>query len=788
MIKMSGDPSFQSLIEDEKNEWIYNNLFPLMSILNIGEDAFQGDRFNFTFPLSKENLIDNLNRITNKHEKLIIEELNKFEDAFQKYIDIKIISSDEKYKHVPRRSKNSYWHVINHCNSSKDSEVFYILKDELVKESRKGLEKLKFNPNLINKSIIQNVRSIGDLLYLAILKFALLENQYRERYAFKKESTEESNDLNILLVESEIDEELIEYFSSGKIIDYNSGNHSFNLELNKLLRLLGKKNQYFATLYTHSFVGSSCNKISNILIEQNTAKEIFGKLDKYPFQKWLKHSYNEIKKEIEKDQNNLPLFDYKPRFKLVKWIRESSQPCIFDIEDNHELIEALDSFKKSKILKVEHDDIVIINDNKYLEKFNELRSKNINRIEKSKRKLLTRWLNWSNDLFLESLEATIEEPPIKPKTKPKVIPPSSFEPDPVSPPIEPPIQQEVLKVLLGRSDKNQRVFWEPGSLNNGHFIILGGSGAGKTESIRCTASELDKQGYPVLMIDFHGDMACNNCNILTYELKEGSEFYFNPFELNPKFKEITPLRATDDFIDAININFPSLGIQQRDALRDIILKAYSQENITREEETWKNELKFELVENQIKKSNLKAYLSLIIDYELFKGNKKITIKDILENNITHLNLKALPEKLKFLFSDLFLRKLFYSLQAMGEIPHFNPKDKEKFRIFIIVDEAKLLVSQNQQTKAVLNKYASEIRKYGASLILASQLISHFNEEILSNIALKMCMKAENKEQAKVNNKYFGVGKEMLLNLKLGEGILVIGDTKNKIKIIPSWER
>ena len=151
-------------------------------------------------------------------------------------------------------------------------------------------------------------------------------------------------------------------------------------------------------------------------------------------------------------------------------------------------------------------------------------------------------------------------------------------------------------------------------------------------------------------------------------------------------------------------------------------------------------------------------------------------------------MKALPEKLKFLFSDLFLRKLFYSLQAIGEIPRINPEDKEKFRIFVIVDEAKLLVSQNQQTKAVLNKYASEIRKYGASLILASQLISHFNEEILSNIALKMCMKAENKEQAKTNDKYFGVGREVLLNLMLGEGILVIGDTMNKVKITPSWER
>ncbi|HEC39759.1 hypothetical protein LCGC14_1154950 [marine sediment metagenome] len=783
MIKMPVEPSFQTLIEDEKNEWICKNLFPLLSILNIGEGAFQSGRFNFTFPLSKENLIENLNRITNKHQKLINKELSKFDEVFKKYFDIKIISNDEKYKHVPRGSKNSYWHAIDHCNSSKDSEIFYILKDQLTNESRKDLENLKFNPDLILKSIIQNVRSIEDLLYLAILKFATLENQYREKYAFRHDLGEEGNDLNILLLESEIDEELTEYFSSGKIIDYESGKHNFKLGLNRLLRLLGKTNQYYATLYTHSFVGTSCVKVPNILLEQNIAKEIYEKLDRFPFEKWFNDSYNEIKNEIIGDENNLPLFEYQSRFKLLKWISESSQPCIFDIEDDQELIQALDSFKKSKILNQEGDNIVIINEIKFNEKFNQLKSKDISKIEKNKRKLLTRWLKWRSDLFIESLGALTEEPtitPISPPLEPLIAP--------ISPPLEPPIEQGALKILLGRSDQNTRNFWEPGSLNNGHFIILGGSGAGKTELIRCITSELDKQGYPVLLIDFHGDMACKNCRILSYKLKEGSEFYFNPFELNPKFKEITPLRATDDFIDAININFPSLGIQQRDALRNIILKAFSQENITREEETWKNELKFEIVENKIKNSNLKAYLNMIIDYELFKGNKKITIKDILENNITHLNLTALPESLKFLFSDLFLRKLFYSLQSIGEIPPINPKDKEKFRIFIIVDEAKLLVSQNQRTKAVLNKYASEIRKYGASLILASQLISHFNEEILSNISLKMCMKAENKEQAKINDKYFGVGRELLLNLKLGEGILVIGDTKNKIKIIPSWER
>jgi len=349
-----------------------------------------------------------------------------------------------------------------------------------------------------------------------------------------------------------------------------------------------------------------------------------------------------------------------------------------------------------------------------------------------------------------------------------------------------------IKVLLGDG-----VFWKPGSLNNGNFIIIGGAGAGKTETIRCITSELEKQKYPVLMVDFHGDMACENCNMKTYEMREGGEYYFNPLELDPKFKEITPLRAKSDFVDALLINFSILGIQQRGDLSDIIKKSYDEVGITTNKETWNRELKFKDIENEIKRSEdkttqtLKAYLADVFDYELFSGSEKLSAGDILEGGVTHLNLKSLPESSRSLFADLFLRKLYYSVKSMGEIPTGgNVPDKEKFRLFVIVDEAKLLVSEKQGTKAVLNKYATELRKCGVGLILASQLIAHFTDEILGNIAVKLCMKAENKKQAKENNKYFGVEETEILNLKQGEGVLIGGDYLEgvKIKIKPTWER
>lgn len=352
-----------------------------------------------------------------------------------------------------------------------------------------------------------------------------------------------------------------------------------------------------------------------------------------------------------------------------------------------------------------------------------------------------------------------------------------------------------LDVMLGMNSDGDPVYWSPGTLSNGHFIIIGGSGAGKTETIRCISSELERCDYPVVMIDFHGDMGCDGCDIRSFRIREGSPYYFDPFELDPGFAEITPLRATSDFVDAISINFPTLGIQQRRRIKGIIKECYNRWGISSDPSTWRNKSYFDDVEELIMECEdeaVPAYLEDIFDYKLFSGESKISIREILTEGITHINLNALPENLRYLFADLFLRRLYYSLQAVGETPRGTGNDSEKFRLFVIVDEAKLLVSQKtnskQTVKAVLNKYATEMRKFGVGLILASQLIAHFNDEILANIAVKFCMKAENKKQAQENAKFFEVSESDLLNFRPGEGVLIVGNEKMNVRITPSYER
>jgi len=292
------------------------------------------------------------------------------------------------------------------------------------------------------------------------------------------------------------------------------------------------------------------------------------------------------------------------------------------------------------------------------------------------------------------------------------------------PSVEEIIDKTKLNVFLGKTETGNDVFWTPGNLDNGHLIILGGAGAGKTVTIRCISYEMTKSGYPVLLIDFHGDMGFKNKALRTYEINENSDSYFNPLELNSKFPDTTPLRATSDFIDAMSINFTSIGKQQREQITNLILANFKKNGITHDQTTWINEIQFDEIQDSLFQNDdkisvsLRAYFGDIFRFKLFKGTRKISINDILNGGITHINLKGLPENLRSFYADLLLRKLYYSLQSLGEIKRNETSDKEKFRIFVIIDEAKLLVNEKNGIKAVLNKYATELRKFGVGVIMS----------------------------------------------------------------------
>ena len=792
---MTDNTELSSLIEQDEYKWVKDDLLPLFGLLDIVDEASNGF---FMLPRSKENLILNLQRMTRLHKSILEKRLDSFEFAFEKDAPSDSDSfefhtdSGTTRKHPPSRTP---------CPWPIQATKFYTISPRMAVLSRRAIESLEYDAGPIISSILSRVTTIEDLLYLYILRQTAQKSRGNYHYPF---DDEKGGHLREIMEIAEIDDEVISFLLATdprKQFGYDGFN-----------RLLPNDERQYATFYSHDFNTSSCIRKMNVKLNPELAKSLISALKDVPFESLLRSAYDDVTAGIKKKKNRLPLFTSKDhRYGFLEnyldlIVKDYKALYNFEIEDEGHL-KALRFLKRKNLVKVSNGKVLPHPEGgaeKLLNLHRHLESEEQERIERNKKEIVLRWLRSrippleGADIATPSAPEAIAHSPPREVPVPEEVPAPPMAPEITAPP-EPPVMPEVaaatssLKVFLGPSDRNEPVHWEPGRLNNGHFIIVGGSGAGKTETIRCLAAELDQQDYPVLMIDFHGDMATETGRLRTFKVQEDSETYFNPLELDPEFDEITPLRASSDFVDAIIINVPGMGVQQKGNLKDIIRNAFDTTGITSDRSTWSKAVPFKEIERAISSSDdkdvqkLKAYLRDVFDYDLFHGSEKISIGEIIHGGITHINLRPLPEPLRSLYADLLLRRLYYSLQAQGEIARGDISDKERFLIFVIVDEAKLLVTQKDNIKAVLNKFATEMRKYGVGLILASQLIEHFNDEILSNISVKLCMKAENKKQAQKNSGFFGVKVSELLAIDRGAGIL-LATKKNKVSVVPSWER
>ena len=74
------------------------------------------------------------------------------------------------------------------------------------------------------------------------------------------------------------------------------------------------------------------------------------------------------------------------------------------------------------------------------------------------------------------------------------------------------------------------VLWNPEAHPNPHVLILGGSGTGKTWTMRLLARELSERGHRCLLLDFHGDLVMPG--IQSYRISLDSRYGVNPLEIS----------------------------------------------------------------------------------------------------------------------------------------------------------------------------------------------------------------------------------------------------------------
>lgn len=344
--------------------------------------------------------------------------------------------------------------------------------------------------------------------------------------------------------------------------------------------------------------------------------------------------------------------------------------------------------------------------------------------------------------------------------------------------------QTIPHIELGLdTDKGNKVVFDPVTMQpkklaNQHLLIVGKSGAGKSQTTSSILYELSKQEVPFLILDFQGEYVSSELHMSdgrSFEQVTGLRNFDPSFGMN-----INPLELASDSNTGNKTNFYNnvyqvgdtmknifgLGDIQYPMLKEAIKRAYSEKGFVKSDPTsWNNEppqfediwtiLEFMESHEGKKLSSLKYRIEPLFENEIFvSSSNNGSIDDILSQNSV-INLSALPTP------DLMKIVARFILQAVyNKMLSYGPS--KDIRLYVVIDEAHKLSYDSTLTDLI-----REARKYGVGFILASQSVRDFATVVFENMGTKIALQLEG-EDAKFMADNFGVSdksiKEMVLRM------------------------
>lgn len=342
----------------------------------------------------------------------------------------------------------------------------------------------------------------------------------------------------------------------------------------------------------------------------------------------------------------------------------------------------------------------------------------------------------------------------------------------------------LLEVPLGSEHISSRpVIWSPGRQSNGFLLVLGASGSGKTETLKVLAASIHRFGIPVLTFDFHGDVIYPGTKSTLLSSGSASLVGLNPMEIDAHTAEESGLYDQRAALRAmVQRAVPSLGHRQSAILREAFEEAYARAGIMDEDPgTWiRPAPTFGVVQDILaewsddddrkgQRASIEGCLAAVqqlFDHPMFRRSAHVSVDDFLSLSM-RLDLSKLPDDIRFVATETLLRKLFRVLRLRGPIPVQPVDDRQRFRLFVIIDEAKILSlggGERDRADNILNELITEARKFGLGMVLASQMSDHFSEEVRANAATWLVLKPMDIKEAKRNAPNVSVDPQELLQL------------------------
>jgi hypothetical protein len=337
---------------------------------------------------------------------------------------------------------------------------------------------------------------------------------------------------------------------------------------------------------------------------------------------------------------------------------------------------------------------------------------------------------------------------------------------------KPSIHKPSLQIRLGKDcDTGKDIYWNPFSytpkkLTNQHVLIVGTTGAGKTQTASAFIDSLSINNVPSIIFDFQGEymdpglvdlknktfMDRAKANVI--DAADGIPI--NPFEV-PKDrltdKKLNYQKVVYQVSASLKRIFGLGGIQHA-ILRDAINQAYIIKGfIPGDKQSWESDpptlsdvwsiLKEKENNEGGNVRNLNLRVQPLFEMGIFTGEETgLTFEDILgQTTIIRLSNLATPE-LMVVVSRFVLQKIYSDMLAKGPV--------NNIRVFAVIDEAHKLSYDETLTELV-----REARKYGVGLLLASQSPKDFNRVAFDLIGTKIALHLEG-EDARIMADNLGV--------------------------------
>lgn len=138
-----------------------------------------------------------------------------------------------------------------------------------------------------------------------------------------------------------------------------------------------------------------------------------------------------------------------------------------------------------------------------------------------------------------------------------------------------------MRLLLGndyfesRQGRTSPVNLDTAQLINGHMLIVGSSGVGKSHTIKRLLREATQRGASVRfhVFDVHGDLDIPGASVVQFS--EQAAFGLNPLRVNPDPHFGGVRKAVQSFIRTINqASSTALGVKQEAVIRNLLLDVY----------------------------------------------------------------------------------------------------------------------------------------------------------------------------------------------------------------------